>query len=85
MVNPLGTIDSVGLGRPICRELCLCNDILEGKRIGAVHHALDMNDFGITKLIAGAQVRQVGNDNAIIDLTKPKILVAFKKDTARWL
>ncbi len=67
MVNALRTVDEIGLGRPICQEFYLCKDILEGKCYGAVDQNIDMNDFGITNLIGGAQIRQVGDDHAPID------------------
>ena len=85
MVNALKTVDGVGLGRPVCQEFRLCKDILDGKCTGAMDQALDMNDFGITNLIAGAQIRQVGNDNEPIDLSKPENVEAFQKDAAAWI
>ncbi|KAK7885430.1 hypothetical protein LTR67_010223 [Exophiala xenobiotica] len=85
MVNALNSVHGVGLGRPVCQEFRLCRDILEGRSTGAVEQALDMNDFGITNLIAGAQMRQVGNDHEPIDMTKPENVEAFQKDVVVWL
>ena len=84
MVNALRTVDGVGLGRPITEQVTLCRDILEGRLHGARDQALDMNDFGFTAIISGAQMMQVGNDVQPINMSKSENVVAFIKDMEIW-
>ena len=84
MTNALKTVDGIGLGRPLCQEPGLCKEILEGRSTGALPQAVDMNDFFMTALIAGAQMKQVGDDCKPLDLSKEENVVAFQKDLAEW-
>lgn len=60
MVSALDTVDGVGLARPVCQEPSLAKDILDGKVKGAIEQKLDQDNFGITNVAAGTQIRQVG-------------------------
>ena len=84
MVNALKAVDGVGLARPVCQEFHFCKDILEGKISSAIEQALDQNDFGLTNIAAGTQMRQVGKDQEPIDLSKKENVEAFQKDMATW-
>lgn len=84
MVHALNTVDGVGLARPVCQEPRLCKDILSGRVTGAIQMQMDDNDFGITNVAAGTQIRQMGKDQEPIDLSKSKNLEAFKKDMGTW-
>jgi hypothetical protein len=84
MVKALKTVDGIGLGRPITEQFTLCKDIIEGRTTGARGQALDMNDFGLTAVISGAQMPQVGNDHEPIDMSKPENVSAFLKDMSTW-
>ncbi|KAI9812882.1 MAG: hypothetical protein M1827_004400 [Pycnora praestabilis] len=84
MVGALDTVDGIGLARPVCQEFYLCKDILAGKVKGAIKMRLDENDFGITNVAAGTQIRQVGKDQEPIDLSKEDNLQAFMKDMGDW-
>ncbi|KAL9600205.1 MAG: hypothetical protein Q9219_003348 [cf. Caloplaca sp. 3 TL-2023] len=84
MVGALGTVDGVGLARPVCQEPRLCADILAGKVKGAIKQRLDENDFGISNVAAGTQIRMMGRDQEPIDLSLEKHEEAFRKDMGTW-
>ncbi|KAL8831922.1 MAG: hypothetical protein Q9170_005084 [Blastenia crenularia] len=84
MVSALNTVDGVGLARPVCQEPRLCADILSGKVKGAIKQRLDENDFGITNVAAGTQIRMIGRDEEPIDLSKSEHEEIFRKDMGTW-
>ncbi|KAI4245590.1 MAG: hypothetical protein L6R40_002391 [Gallowayella cf. fulva] len=84
MVNALNTVDGVGLARPVCQEPRLCADILSGRVKGAIKQRLDENNFGITNVAAGTQIRMIGRDQEPIDLSQEKHEEAFQKDMGDW-
>lgn len=84
MVKALDTVDGVGIARPACQEPHLPNDILNGKVTGAIHLKLDDNDFGLTNVAAGTQIRQVGKDQEPIDLSQQSNVDSFMKDMKAW-
>lgn len=84
MVNALNTVDGVGLARPICQEPRLCSDILSGKVKGAIKQRLDENNFGLTNVAAGSQIRMIGKDQEPIDLSQEPNEQAFMKDMGHW-
>lgn len=84
MVHALKTVDGIGLARPVCQEPHLCRDILEGKVKGAIKQRLDQDNFGITNVAAGTQIRQVGKDQEPIDLSKEENEKAFMQDMGHW-
>jgi hypothetical protein len=85
MANALKTVDGVGLGRPVCAEFRLARDMIEGRVQGAVEQKVDQDDFGLTNVIAGSQIRQVGRDQEPIDLTKDQNVQGFMKDMQAWM
>jgi len=84
MVNALKTVDGVGLARPVCQEFELAKDMLEGKVSGALEQKLDQDNFGITNVAAGTQIRMVGKDEDPIDLSVQENVDAFMKDMGTW-
>jgi 2,4-dienoyl-CoA reductase-like NADH-dependent reductase (Old Yellow Enzyme family) len=84
MVNALKTVDGVGLGRPVCQEFHFTKDLLEGKISGAIEQKVDRDNFGLTNVIAGTQIRQVGKDQEPIDMSVPENVEAFMKDMGTW-
>jgi len=84
MVQALDTVDGVGLGRPVCQEFNLPRDILEGKVTGALKKAFNEDDFSLTLVIAGTQIKQVGKDQEPIDATKKENVEQFVKDLGAW-
>ncbi|KAI9873213.1 MAG: hypothetical protein M1830_000704 [Pleopsidium flavum] len=84
MVKALDTVDGIGLARPICQEPRLCADILAGKLKGAIKQRLDENNFGLTNVAAGSQIRMIGKDQEPIDLSKEENEKAFMHDMGDW-
>lgn len=84
MVNALKTVDGIGLARPVCQEPRLCADILDGKVKGAIKQRLNEDNFAITNVAAGSQIRMIGKDQEPIDLSKEENEKAFMKDMGHW-
>lgn len=84
MVAALETVDGVGLARPVCQEFHFARDILGGKIKGAIDQKLDQQNFGLTNIAAGTQIRQVGQDQQPIDLSSPENVQAFLRDMESW-
>ena len=78
-------IDGVGLARPVCQEPRLPKDIIEGRVRGAVHQLFPEEDFAITNIVAGSQIRQIGKDEEPMDGSKPQNADAFKQDMGKWM
>ncbi|KAE9972955.1 hypothetical protein EG328_004669 [Venturia inaequalis] len=84
MVKCLDVVDGVGLARPLCQEFNLCKKILEGKVQSCIEMKIDNNNFGLTNVVAGTQIRQVGKDQEPIDLSKKENVEGFMKDMGAW-
>ncbi|KAJ9618728.1 hypothetical protein H2203_008932 [Taxawa tesnikishii (nom. ined.)] len=84
MVHALDKVDGVGLARPVCQEPRLCADILSGKVKGAIKMRADDNNFGLTNVIAGTQIRQIGKDQQPIDMSQEENEKAFMQDMGEW-
>lgn len=84
MVHALHTVDGVGLARPICQEPRICRAILDGEIKGAIKQRLDQDNFGLTNVAAGSQIRQIGKDEEPLDLSQEKYEKAFQKDMGEW-
>lgn len=84
MVGALKTVDGIGLGRPVCQEFHLPKDMLEGKVKGAIKQRIDENDFGLSNLVAGTQIRQVGKNENPINMSLEQNVAAFFKDMGAW-
>lgn len=84
MVDARKTIDGVGLARPITQEPRICKDILSGKIKGAIEQRFDQSNFGLTNVVAGSQIRQLGKDQEPMDGSDPKNEEAFMKDMGIW-
>jgi 2,4-dienoyl-CoA reductase-like NADH-dependent reductase (Old Yellow Enzyme family) len=84
MLKCLDVVDGVGLARPVCQEFHLTKDILDGKVFSAIKMKIDDSNFGLTNVVAGSQIRQVGKDQEPIDLSKQENVDAFMKDMGAW-
>lgn len=84
MVDALNTVDGVGIGRPVCQEFHLATDMLGGRVSGAIDQLIDQDDFGLTNIIAGTQIRQVGKDHEPIDMSRTENVDVFMKDMGSW-
>ncbi|KAG8526651.1 uncharacterized protein KY384_008080 [Bacidia gigantensis] len=84
MVKALDIVDGVGLARPICQEPRICKDILSGKIKGAIKQRTDDQNFGLTNVAAGSQIRMIGKDQEPIDLSQEANEQALMKDMGHW-
>lgn len=84
MVDALKTVDGVGLARPLTQEPRLCRDILDGKVTGAIKQHFDDSNFGLTNVVAGTQIRQLGKDQEPLDGSSDKVVEGFMKDMGVW-
>jgi len=84
MVGALQTVDGVGLARPLTQEPRLCRDILDGKVTGAIKQHFDDSNFGLTNVVAGTQIRQLGKDQEPLDGSSDKVVEGFMKDMGVW-
>jgi hypothetical protein len=58
--------------------------MLEGKVSGAIKQLLSDDDFGMTNMIAGTLIRQIGKDQEPMDMSKKENVDAFFKDMESW-
>ncbi|KAI9680502.1 MAG: hypothetical protein M1817_003942 [Caeruleum heppii] len=84
MVKALGSVDGIGLARPVCQEPRLPKDILSGRVKSAIEPHLDENDFAATNIAAGTQIRQMGKDQEPIDLSQAEMAKSFGEDMKKW-
>ncbi|OAQ58918.1 NADH oxidase [Purpureocillium lilacinum] len=84
MVKALETVQGVGLGRPACQEFDLPKKILSGDANGAKHYLLDEEDFGLTNVAAGTQMRTVGKDKQPLDLSRDDHKHIFLESLQKW-
>lgn len=85
MVDALKTIHGIGMARPLTQEPYLCKDILSGKVKGAIKQLFDSNDFGMTNVVAGTQIRQIGKNQQPMDGSDKKNMEPFQKDMQKWM
>ncbi|KAF2087386.1 FMN-linked oxidoreductase [Saccharata proteae CBS 121410] len=84
MVQSLASCDGVGIARPACQEPLLPKHIIEGAVKGAIKQRPDDNNFGITNVVAGTQIRQLGKDEMPIDMSDEQNEKAFMQDMGQW-
>ncbi|KAB2578889.1 NADH-dependent flavin oxidoreductase nadA [Lasiodiplodia theobromae] len=84
MVDALKSVDGVGLGRPACQEPRLPKDLLQGKVQSAIQQRPPDNDFALSNVVAGSQMRQLGKDHEPIDMSDEENEKAFMKDLGAW-
>ncbi|KAH0439145.1 hypothetical protein CcaCcLH18_02940 [Colletotrichum camelliae] len=84
MVKALETVHGVGLARPVCNEFDLPKKIIEGKVGSSVQTLLGEDDFGLTNMLAGTQMRLVGKDKEPLDVSQEKYKEVFEKSLQKW-
>ncbi|KAI0548675.1 NADH:flavin oxidoreductase/NADH oxidase [Xylaria curta] len=85
MVEALKTVHGIGLGRPATWEFDFAKKLLEGKVKGAIDPLIDEQDFALSILAAGVQIRLVGKDKEPLDLGRPGYREAFDKSLQKYL
>ncbi|KAJ9133389.1 NADH oxidase 1 [Pleurostoma richardsiae] len=84
MVKALETVHGIGLGRPATHEFDLPQKILDGRAKSAIQYKLDEQNFGLTNVAAGTQIRLVGKDKEPIDMSQDKYVFAFMQSMENW-
>ncbi|KAI8955370.1 NADH:flavin oxidoreductase/NADH oxidase [Xylaria longipes] len=79
MVEAAKTVHGIGLARPVAQEFDFAKKLLEGKVKGAIDYGIDEQDFGLSNVAAGTQIRLVGKDKEPLDLGRPEHKEAFYK------
>lgn len=85
MLKALEVVDGIGLARPVCQEPFFAADILSGKISGAIEQKIDQNDFGLTNLAAGTQMKMIGKDQEPIDLSDEENVKLFTGEMQEWM
>ncbi|KAI1212142.1 NADH:flavin oxidoreductase/NADH oxidase [Annulohypoxylon truncatum] len=83
MVNALKTVDGIGLGRPIGNEFDLPKKMLDGRVKSAIEY-FDEQDFELTNMATGTQIRLVGKDKEPLDLSRDDHKDVFLKSMQKW-
>lgn len=84
MSSALKTVDGVGLARAVCQEFRLPKHMIDGKVSGAIDQKVDQENYGLTNVVAGSQIRQVGKDQEPIDMGKQENVDGFMEDMGAW-
>ncbi|KAI1129678.1 NADH:flavin oxidoreductase/NADH oxidase [Nemania abortiva] len=84
MVAALKTVHGIGLARPVTHELDLAKKLLEGKVKSAINYGIDEEEFELSMIMAGTQLRFVGKDKEPLDLGRPEHREAFDKALERF-
>ncbi|KAF2972670.1 hypothetical protein GQX73_g937 [Xylaria multiplex] len=84
------TVDGIGLARPVTHEPDFAKKIINGDVKSAIDYGVDeQQDFGLSFIAAGAQIRLMGKGKEPLDLGRPenkatfdRALQQFQKDMA---
>ncbi|KAI1505842.1 NADH:flavin oxidoreductase/NADH oxidase [Biscogniauxia marginata] len=84
MVEALKTVHGVGLGRPSTHEFNLPKRILQGEVKSAIDYQLDEQDYALSNIAGGTQIRLVSQDKEPLDLSKDEHKNAFLNSFNKW-
>lgn len=74
-----GTIDGIGLGRPVCEEPFLPKMLISGEVSAARNSLIDGPNFGLHGAIGGFQLLQLGRgDTVTLNTTDEEAVANFK-------
>ncbi|RYC77151.1 hypothetical protein BFJ63_vAg19975, partial [Fusarium oxysporum f. sp. narcissi] len=85
MLEAVGAVDGIGLGRPICDEFDLPNKLLNLEAGSAIKSLIDEDDFALSAIAAGTQIRLVSQGKDPLDLSQPENLTKFKISMQKWI
>ncbi len=80
MVDALQTVDGVGLGRPACTEPRIAKELLGGRVKACIKPLFSELDFGLTAMLAGAQMRLIGTNREPMDSSNQKLVDGYLED-----
>lgn len=84
MVDALDTVHGVGLARPVTHEFDFPAKILRGEVGGAIDCLMSEDNFGLTNVAAGTQIRLVANDKEPLDLSREDHMKVFEESMKQW-
>ncbi|KAK3317297.1 NADH oxidase [Cercophora scortea] len=85
MVDALGAVDGVGLGRPACSEPDLPWGILRENVSGCVRPLVDDDDFGITASLGALQMQRLAKGMVPLDPSDRETVERFLEAKRVWL
>ncbi|KAI9688694.1 MAG: hypothetical protein M1822_001051 [Bathelium mastoideum] len=85
MVQALDKVDGVGLARPLCQEPQLCRSILRGDVKGAIKQDPDEDNYGLTNVVAGTQIRRISQGLEPLDMSREYDEPSFMREMNAWL
>ena len=80
-----GTTDGIGLGRPVTQEFDLPRKLINGQLSAATDSHLDQQNFGVTNVASGTQMRQVANKFQPFDQSNKQDFDTFNDVMGRWM
>lgn len=84
MVNSLDIVDGVGLGRPLCQEPHLCKSLLDGQVAGAIKQRLSEDNYALTNVLAGTQIRRISQGKDPLDMSRNFDEAGFIEEIKAW-
>ncbi|EKJ73732.1 hypothetical protein FPSE_06078 [Fusarium pseudograminearum CS3096] len=84
MVEALKTVHGIGLARPTTNEFDLPAKLIKGDANAAIDTLLDEQNFGITNVAAGTQIRLVGKNKQPLDLSREDHKKVFEESMQKW-
>ena len=87
MVNAVedGSTEGIGLARPVTDEFDLPNKLMKGQVPSSRKTLLDENDFLVTNMASGVQIRQVANGQQPFNVTDQKQIDEFKATVGKYM
>ncbi|EQL04231.1 NADH:flavin oxidoreductase/NADH oxidase [Ophiocordyceps sinensis CO18] len=83
MVRALDTVQGVGLA--LCNEFPLPQKMLDGKVHGAIKTLFDEDNFSLMTVVAGTQIRAVGQGKEPLDFSREDHKKVFDESMQKWV
>lgn len=80
-----GTTDGIGMGRPVTQEFDLPRKLINGQLSAATDSHIDQQNFMITNVASGTQMRQVANKIQPFDQSDKQDFDAFNDVMGNWM
>lgn len=84
MVKALDSAHGICIARPAAHEVDLPKKILEGKVKSAIQNKFDEQNFPLSTMAAGTQMRLIGKDKEPLDLSQDKYNDIFMASLQQW-
>ena len=84
MVQALDKAHGIGLGRPLCQEPQLCRGILEGIVNTAIKQLPSEDNFAVSNVVAGTQIRRISRSHHPLDMSQEYNEDSFNQEMSAW-